>query len=170
MGHNYADRQIQSETIRWMTKFDGRMQLAVTLTFKDYVRPFRPDGSQGFQGLTPDLAWKTHNQFVARVNEALFGHAARRYDKTIICLPMLHGESTDKRLHLHCAIGDIPNHALAKFEGIARNAWKATMFGWDQVHFQWYRDEGWLRYMNHELTAGGMDFGWQHLAVGSQAL
>ena len=158
---------IRAATREWAEQFGDRYQFAVTLTLKPYRNAFGTHGLPFRQQLTPTIAWQTFAKFQHNLNRQIFRNAARRYGNTLLLMPMLEGERSQKLLHFHCAIGDVPDWVTApRFGKHVSAAWRHTEFGNEQIDVQPYR-VGWLGYMTKELYCDSDGFGWEHVAFGN---
>ena len=167
MNSAHEEKQIRAATREWAEQFADHYQYAVTLTLKPYRNFYDHRGVACLQQLTPAIAWHTFASFQHRLNCEVFGHAARRYRKTLAFVPVLEGQQVGKLLHFHCAIGDVPVRVdAADFGRRVASAWHDTNFGNTQIDVRPYR-AGWIGYITKELSSDGAEFGWEHVSLGT---
>ena len=96
--------------------------------------------------LTDTVASQNMRHFLNKLDRSVFGKAATRFGKRVGCVPILEG-GTGKRLHYH-AIIDCPRPELAgDFPLLIADAWRTTMWGYQQIDCQRDADHGWLTYI-----------------------
>jgi hypothetical protein len=106
--------------------------------------------------LTQEKATQDVRHFINRVNAEFYGQNAKRNGYSITLVGAFEGEATNKLLHYHCAIGNLPANVSATeaYKKIA-SAWHLTRFGNEQVHVQAMTTTGWLGYICKDV--GRMD-------------
>ena len=152
------DYKLRQAHIDWMLEHADALTHAITLTLKPYcVIP--TERGEMRDTLTPIAASRNFHHFLRRLNKSVFGHAAQRYDKSVVVLPMLEGRRTDKLLHYHCAFGFPTFLQDAAIDAKVRCAWQQTQFGNEQIKIKRMATTGWLSYMGKDIrsTADELD-------------
>ena len=87
----------------------------------------------------------------------MFGKAAERYGKQLKYLIVVEGERSEKNLHLHLAIGDLPSHV--KFNQVANlvKQAKSHVLEIDEQYKVDITDSGWMEYISKEFGAKDTD-------------
>ncbi|WP_186030212.1 hypothetical protein [Burkholderia gladioli] len=150
-------QRIQEETRSWMLQIAPNFTHAVTLTMKQ-SRTVMTDKGQTVQRLTQIEASANFAHFMKRLNAMVYGHAAKRYGKTVHVVPVIEGIATDKGLHYHCMIGNFCEGADDSLITAAiRTAWLQTGFGNVQIDVQPMYGDGWIDYITKEVGKGDSD-------------
>jgi hypothetical protein len=125
--------------------------LALTLTLKQTITYKTPTGVVKRSLKRADCE-RIAKRFQQKLNRVVFGKtAAEKYGMTLKYLPVLEGERSDKRLHLHYAIGDLPAFVkFNQFDALVRLA-KQQVPDIDQEHKVDIADSGWLEYVTKEI-------------------
>jgi hypothetical protein len=135
----------------WLLKDAASYSHAATLTLKPY-RSILTVRGEYVEHLTTIEAQRNFGLFLKRLNQNLFGNAAKRFGKSVSVLPVLEGNGDTKLFHYHCAIGNFPSHLPANaIPTLIECAWQQTPFGNEQVDVKPMRDTGWLKYMGKEI-------------------
>jgi len=146
--HDYAQKIAYYD---WLLKDAASYTYAATLTLKPYRNIITVRG-QYVEHLTTIEAQRNFRLFLKRLNQNLFGNAAKRFGKSVAVLPVLEGDGKTKLIHYHCAIGNFPAHIPASaIPAVIKCAWHQTPFGNEQVDVKPIRDAGWGRYMGKEI-------------------
>lgn len=136
---NY-DKRLQTETLEWMVKFDEYLTHACTFTMEQFDN-----------NLTAEQAWICWQHFSNRLNYKIYKNAAKRYNKTLLILPVLHGEISGKNLHFHAAIGCVDrDYSFEKLKALINGTWREIKCAKHETEVLSYIDSGWLSYMLHE--------------------
>ncbi len=136
------DERLKTQTETWMGKFDEHLMLACTLTFAQEV---------GDNKVTADMAWKYWGNFCKYLNRVIYKHAAKNDHKSLLILPVMHGELFGERLHFHCAIGCIDrDYSADKLTAMINKAWREMKWTDNETEIAPYRNTGWINYMLHE--------------------
>lgn len=159
---------IQQACIEWMVQHKDAFTYAVTLTLKSYRR-LENDRGQAVEQLTHLEAKRTFGYFKKRLNIALFGKAAKRYDRSFSVIPVLEGQGTNKRLHYHCAIGNLPaGLTIESFKAKVQEAWSNTPFGYDEIDVKPIDSADWFAYMGKEIGIKNADvLDWENVVIPS---
>lgn len=126
-----------------MAQYSDHLTHACTFTIKQEINGRENDAEQ---------AWDLWGDYCAYLNRTIYKHAVKRYGKSLVILPTLHGEGSHKRLHFHAAIGCVDRKlAYDKLKVVIEMCWR-RLRGWTDKHLdiQPYKDEGWISYMLHE--------------------
>lgn len=136
------DIRLKEQTEQWMTQFDEYLTHACTFTFKQAV-----DGKL----LSADDIWECWFNYCKYVNRLIYKHAAKNHNKSLLILPTLHGEVSNKRLHIHAAIGCIDRDlSFDKIKALLNGAWREMKWTEHETEIVPYRNSGWINYMLHE--------------------
>ena len=154
----------QKNAVRsWLTSLRSEYQFAVTLTLKQYVQ-LRLEHGVNYKRLVREDCDKIAQRFIQKLNRQAFGKAAERHGKTHRYLVVVEGERTDKQLHLHLAVGGLPNHYLPnQFPIMVKNA-ADLVRELDAQHDVQIMDSGWTDYITKELGRTDTDNVLWHLA------
>lgn len=133
------DERLQSQTAGWMQQFEPHLTHACTFTFQQYV---------GDNKVTPEMAWRYWENFCKYLNRLIYKHAAKNYGKTLLILPVLHGEMFGEHLHFHAAIGCTDKSiSFEKLKALINFAWRKMRWTLNETHVVPYEDAGWINYM-----------------------
>ena len=136
---NY-DERLQTQTFDWMQQYDEHLTHACTFTLEQFNYE-----------LTAEQAWKFWQHFCNKLNYKLYGKAAKRYNKTLLILPVLHGEISGKNLHLHAAIGCVDrDYSFEKLRAVINATWREMKWAKNETEILQYMNKGWIGYMLHE--------------------
>lgn len=133
------DERLQTQTVEWMQPFQQHITHACTFTFKQYV---------GDTKITPAHAWKYWDNYCKYLNRLIYKHAAKNHGKSLLILPVLHGEMFGERLHFHAAIGCIDKSiSFEKLKALINVAWRKMRWTLNETEVKPYEDAGWINYM-----------------------
>ncbi len=132
------------------------IQIAVTLTMKQAVH----NGTPLPEYLTRDQASVNVKHFLRRLNDEVYGNAARRHGKKLDVISSIEGDAGKdgyKRLHAHLAIQFPPRlnidnqfHHL-KFKSMIDSCWLKTKWGYERTDYQICSNAyGWISYIIKE--------------------
>jgi hypothetical protein len=129
---------------------DDTARFAVTLTF-DINRMYALTPS-GVLKADDKIAWakRAFAKFRRRLDHAILGNAASRYNRELVYIPMIEGQGAKQQLHYHCVIvtpARVTTHQLA---AETKRAWMQTGVGGHQIDVQPMYDRGWLSYIAKE--------------------
>jgi len=86
--------------------------------------------------------WRSWRRLINRIDHYLYGNARRRKPDTcrILALPIMEGLAepwnTEKTVHIHSIIGNIPSQeSIEKLSIFIKNVWKTVDFGNEMTHF-----------------------------------
>lgn len=136
------DERLKQQSAEWMMQYDAHLTHACTFTFQQSV---------GDNSLTAEQVWQNWENFCKYLNRLIYNHSAKRKDRTLLILPTLHGEISNKRLHIHAAIGCCDSdYNYDKLTAIINSAWRKMKWTQHQTMIVPYRNSGWISYMLHE--------------------
>jgi hypothetical protein len=134
--------RLQTQTEAWMQQFDSYITHACSFTFQQAV---------GETAMTAERAWLYWDNYCKYLNRVIYGHAAKRHSKSLLILPVLHGEISGKRLHMHAGIGCIDrDYSYSKLATVINTTWRDMRWTLNEIDIQPYRTSGWIGYMLHE--------------------
>lgn len=136
----HYDKRLQTQTYNWMARFDEHLTHACTFTLEQFDHKLKAED-----------AWRFWQHFSNKLNYRLYKHAAKRHNKTLLVLPVLHGEISGKQLHFHAAIGCVDrDYSFDKLKAITNSTWREMRWAKHETEIVEYQDTGWLDYMLHE--------------------
>lgn len=135
----------------WLCSKANEYPIALTLTLKQKVMEYTLNGSYMRQ-LTKQDCERIARKFKQKLNREVFGkRAADKYGKTLKYLVVVEGERTNKHLHLHLALGGLPEYVrFNKVDALVKEA-KCFVDEIDEQHKVDIADSGWLEYITKEL-------------------
>lgn len=147
----------KAATRNWLCSKAGKYPIALTLTLKQKIVEDTGAGVYMRQ-LTKNDCEKIARKFKQKLNREVFGkRAADKYGKSLNYIAVVEGVRTHKRLHLHFAIGGLPDYLmLNKVDALVKEA-KCFVEGIDEQHKVALADSGWFSYITKELGAKDTD-------------
>jgi hypothetical protein len=138
-------------TRNWLRSLHTEYPLALTLTLKQVIEVKNNQGVY-YKRIDRDDCREIAKRFTHKLNQQIFSsRGAKKYGKALSYLIVIEGERSSKNLHLHMAIGKIPEHIkFNEIEGLVRNA-KSKVIGIDEQHKVDVVDSGWMEYLTKEL-------------------
>jgi hypothetical protein len=124
------------DTTHWRSVCD------VSLTLKQAQAS---NDGRWFQG-NEDQYRAAFRHFIRRLNDAVYGNAARRYGKRLRVIAVLEKELY-RRWHYHAAIKPPSHVSLLDFEKLIHECWAKTHWGHNRVQVRDNADQGWIIYM-----------------------
>jgi hypothetical protein len=109
--------------------------------------------------LTEEIALNTYNYFVARLTHYAYGKDARRnctkhYAQPLV-IATIEGLNSDKRIHIHAAIGNLPTKYTYEANEWIAKAWADCDFAHKHIKLKKLTDTyNWLDYMAKETSVG----------------
>ena len=153
----YAYRQL-------LAPYAQHVEFAVTLTLKQSITIHNAHtGSTGVIAYLNDSTLRsTLNRFTTYLTRYLYGNAAKRKATQDTAKPLLiivrEGVNSDKRQHLHLALGNVPAHKKADIETLIKQAWTQCDFAHQQINVQPIHDAtGWTHYITKEIGHSNND-------------
>ncbi|QWD13275.1 hypothetical protein G6703_03155 [Polynucleobacter paneuropaeus] len=149
--YNASAQPTQKQATRtWLNSLHKQYPLALTLTLKQTICVKSVNGEY-YKRLDKDDIKRIARHFTHKLNKQIFGSSAKRYGKGLKYLAVIEGERTNKNLHIHMAIGDLPDYVKwNEVDGLVRNA-KLRVDGLDEQHKVDIVDSGWMEYITKEL-------------------
>jgi hypothetical protein len=122
------------------TVSDRPYSLAITITFRKRCRFTQ-------QSLNDDIAIRTIQELIKRLNREVFNHSAKRRGNTIGSVVVVGRNSPDGHIHAHLALTTPPHMSDVEFATLTKKI--ITRFNWvnKQCRIQPYRNSRWLKYM-----------------------
>jgi len=163
------NHQTTAALVNTINQYSPYLSYAVTLTMKQRakitVRRFDNwDGEYNvrYVGLTEEVAHQTLKYFNARLTHYAFGKQARKTSTKHYAQPLviaaLEGLDSDKRIHFHLAVGNLPTKYLFEAHAMISKAWADCDFGYKHIRISKLDNKyGWLDYMVKETTVGNTD-------------
>ena len=150
--------KLQQANQNLLAPYADHFEYAVTLTVKSYAwihTEYLPSLGQGF-ALTDDILNSTMRYFTANLTRFLYGNDAKKIHKQHYAKPLLffvvEGVNSDKREHLHIALGNVPEHKKANIKQIIKQAWAQCDFAFQQIRVEpIYDAQGWADYITKEI-------------------
>lgn len=159
-----AKPTVKEATRTWAQSVSADYPLALTLTLKQTISEETPKGTVR-RSLTRQDCERIASRFQQKLNRAVFGkRASEKYGKTLKYIPVIEGEQSGKRLHLHFAIGGLPSFLKpADFESLVCEA-KLHLQHVDEQHKVDIADSGWAEYITKETgTKHSDNVLWTHV-------
>jgi hypothetical protein len=141
----------------WLGSLSAQFPLALTLTLKQTIVEKTVNGTYRRQITRRDCDLIA-KRFTQKLNREVFGKkCADKYGLKLNYLPVVEGERSGKNLHLHFAIGGLPNHIkFNQFDALVKKA-KSHVDSIDSQHKVDIADSGWLEYITKEVGAKDTD-------------
>lgn len=147
----------------WLSSISQNYPIALTLTLKQQIAYKSPKGAVR-KRIDRNDCEKVAERFIRKLNQQVYGHAARRYGKGLKYIVVVEGERTNKNLHLHMAIGGLPEHVrFNEFEKLVTQT-KIHVEHIDVQHKVDIADSGWMTYITKECTKHDTDNVLWHLS------
>ena len=137
------------------------VQFAVNLTLKESATICTPYAN-GYgvykrkEKLDEDKLVSSIRYFNALLTRSLFGNKARHPNKQDWAKPLavysVEGRNTVKRLHIHAAVGNVPEQHREIFPLLAKSAWQRCDFSHrDMKIVEVYDAAGWYEYITKQI-------------------
>lgn len=141
----------------WLGGMCKEFPLSLTLTLKQIIVEKNDRGTYK-RKLTRDDCERIARRFTQKLNREVFGkYAAEKGGKSLKYLPVVEGERSNKHLHLHFAVGGLPNHVrFNQFDTLVTNA-KLHVEHIDVQHEVDITDSGWIEYITKEVGTKDSD-------------
>ena len=136
------DGSIQAASEMWAEKYSQHITHACTLSIyqpknkhEDYI----------------EKIWRQWSDFCKYLNRLIYGHAGKRGKKSLVIIPVLHGQASYTDLHFHVGIGCIDrNYTYAELSALINKAWRHVTWTKNRTNIQPYIDAGWNNYIYKE--------------------
>jgi len=141
----------QKEATRtWLGSLHKQYPVALTLTVKQ-VNTYKSVKGLHIMTLNRDECRRIATHFIHKLNQQVFGSSAKRYGKSLNYLVVMEGERTNKNLHLHIAIGNVPDYVKWNELGMLIKNAKLKVAELDEQYKVDVVDSGWFQYITKEL-------------------
>ncbi|MBU3603473.1 hypothetical protein [Polynucleobacter sp. AP-Kaivos-20-H2] len=149
--YNASAKPTQKQATRtWLNSLHKQYPLALTLTLKQSICVRNVKGEY-YKRLDKDDIKQIARHFTHKLNKQVFGSSAKRYGRGLKYLAVIEGERSNKNLHIHMAIGGLPDDVKwNEVDSLVRNA-KLSVDGLDEQHKVDIVDSGWMEYITKEL-------------------
>ena len=141
--------------------FEPYLQFAVTLTLKQNAKIATPyptglGSYKRWERLDDEKTASTIRYFTALLRKQLFGNHCKHRNKAAWATPLalytVEGRRTNKRRHIHAAIGNVPAAKVEHFSDIVDSAWQQCDFADRQTCIKPISSAaGWLHYITKEI-------------------
>lgn len=151
-------QNVRETTRTFLNSISKQYPIAITLTFKQSYAVHTNAGTH-YKKLDIDAVKQSVKHFQHKMNQQVFGSAAKRHGKHLSYIPVVEGVRTGKNLHVHMAVGNIPAHVMFnEIEALVNKA-KLSVELLDKQHkVALAYDSGWLaEYLLKEVTANNTD-------------
>jgi hypothetical protein len=106
--------------------------------------------------LDENQSHKAFKVFMHRLDNAVYGNAARRVGKRVKVIPVIE-KDRNGRWHYHAAI-ELPSHIDGvQFEQMVRECWSKVDWGYDRILLRDNADRGWLDYILKPRQKSGLE-------------
>ena len=141
----------------WLGGMSGEFPLSLTLTLKQTIVEVNDKGTYK-RKLTRIDCERIAKRFTQKLDREIFGkRKAGREGHRLKYLTVVEGERSNKNLHLHFAIGNLPNHVkLNQFDTLVTKA-KIQVESIDVQHKVSIASSGWMEYITKEVGAKDTD-------------
>jgi len=156
-------QRLQQAYRHYIEPYSKHLQFAVTLTIKTSdtisVNRFENYGDEQYKftvALDDEKLDSLITYFMALLRHQLYGNKAKHKNKqdwaTPLVIAAIEGRTTNKRTHLHLAVGNIPADKLECFEQIVTDTWERCDFAYRETCTKAITDgNGWLSYITKEV-------------------
>lgn len=148
----------------WLLESAHDYPFALTLTLKNSVKVVTEKGAY-YKKLTREDCEKAVERFEWKLNQVVFGtRSTKAYGRTLKYIPILEGERSGKKLHLHFAVGHFPEFINLNEIGVLIELAKSRVDLLNRESVVKIADSGWSSYIGKE--AGRWDTDnvlWQHV-------
>jgi hypothetical protein len=156
-------QKLQEAYRQYITPYSQYIQFAVTLTLKQSalirVRRFENYGNERYEFreyMDEDKLNSTIRFFTAQLTNELYGNLAKHKNKQDWARPLVivavEGRNTNKRMHLHLAIGNIPTSHIGNIAQHTQAAFIRCDFANKQLCVKEVTSAfGWLGYITKEV-------------------
>ena len=143
---------VKTATRNWLRGKANDYPVALTLTLKQTLVE-DTDRGRVYRTLQREDCERIVQRFQQKLNRAVLGRrAAEKYGKRLRYLAVLEGERSNKQLHIHMALGNIPQHIrLNQLPSLIVEA-KRTVKHIDEEYNVQIADSGWFDYITKETA------------------
>ena len=149
-------QKLQMAYRRLINPYSKHLQFAVTLTLKQTAKIKCNENLNYRKKLNDETLQSTIKRFTKLLTWALFGNQSRHKNKRENSKPLIitvvEGRNTQKLLHLHLAIGNIPSNHLPNIKKIIERAWAKCDFANKQIEVaEIFNSQGWIGYITKQV-------------------
>lgn len=141
----------------FMSMYAQHFEYALTLTLKQSIQHYCGNNVHKTTKTLDEAALQnTLRYFTCNLTRYLFGNSARHPNKQHFAKPLLiiavEGLNSDKLVHLHMGLGNVPDAKNAHIDLIVGDAWKRCDFANEQICIKPITHaQGWMNYMTKEI-------------------
>lgn len=147
-----AKPNLRAATRIWVASMSKDFPIALTLTLKQTIVEESAFGKRRHAITQADCA-AIAKRFQQKLNRVVFGkYAADQLNMSLKFLPVVEGVRSGKRLHLHYAIGGLPNFVKFNEVDALITLAKRQVKHIDEQHKVDLTDSGWLEYITKEVS------------------
>ncbi|WP_423680487.1 hypothetical protein [Undibacterium sp. WLHG33] len=121
------DKKLQNSTEQMIGRFGSFATHMLTLTINDKTN----------WNISEIAVKKALKYFVVTLNFKMWKHASRKPDTKakcqIIAIPVCEGMKSQKRVHVHILLGNIPEHEIPKLDATISEIWAKTSIGLERM-------------------------------------
>jgi len=156
-------QRLQKAYRAYIAPYEEHVQYAVTLTLKQsaiiQVKRFENYGDETYKFreiLDDDKLRSTIRYFTANLTHQIYGNKSKHKNKKNWAKPLViavvEGQNTNKHVHIHMAIGNIPQEQIGNIEIYINNAFQRCDFANKQTCIKpVFSGSGWLGYITKEI-------------------
>ena len=149
-------KKIQLAYRNLINPYSKHLQFAVTLTLKQAAKIKCNENLNYYLHINEETLQSTIKRFTALLTWALYGNQSRHKNKRDNSKPLIitvvEGRNTQKLLHLHLALGNIPLEHLPNIEKIIESTWARCDFANKQIKVvEIFNSQGWLEYITKQV-------------------
>jgi len=147
-----TNETIKSATQNWCREMASAFPIALTLTLKQTIVE-EVNCAVIHRTITMQDAERITHKFKQKLNREIWSRrSADKYGKTLNYIVVIEGERSCKPLHLHFAIGGLPNHVkFNQFTSLVGKA-KRHVKHLDDDYKVDLADSGWMDYITKEVA------------------
>jgi len=148
----YRNQLLQAQISGCFDTHDWRSLVAVTFSVKQGIREH---GYMFYGG--QEIYTKAFNRFMRRLNRAVHGNAARRFDKRLRVLAVVE-KSRDGRWHIHAAIEPPDYMSKRSFRRAILRYWSTkNVWAYRENKVELDADAGWIGYCLKPRQKSGLE-------------
>ena len=139
-----------NDYVEWLNSRVIQNPTHITFTLKQTYNGFNEFGVNINTYINQYLSSQNFQHFTNLLNYEIYKNGFLRYGKKLKMI-VVNELSINNRLHIHSIIQK-PNHlSNTKFEGLVKDKWSKTNFGYKEIDFQYPNNkndrDGWVRYI-----------------------
>ena len=153
----------------WILQYEPFFTHALTLTFnhtKVRRQMLKIDSSLCLNSpVMIDLYKANVRAFKWKLAKSLYGNSWKRFNRSLVFIPVLEGLGRDEKPHYHCVLGVDAEKFPMVHERVC-SIWNKVPFGGNRVDVQPYISSGWTRYSTkNALFANRENIDWENVLV-----